>query len=454
MGCHCNSSSGNDAASTFDAAGDATREAGDSDGGLDADARVDVPIADVHGGYGPFVGEWSGIPGLPDCKALLARDPAGSIPPLNWQACPSGRSGCRSVIVDWTKSRHSTLPFLDQEPVQLVHARALINYARRYYDSGGLYPDYAIQVVQPLDGLPIAAVGDDLTIKDSTCGVGLYRGERAVVISGEDSVHLPRTRFVSWSSWTTPTDFTTKIVPYSDFGFGDAGGGTQYFVVSDARFFVEILAPRSIAVFDPDTRTVVDPALSSRREAEYPLPLHGGAIALDLETPYGIFFVADDGTYSVLRTVAAPYVPSMIAVDRSGGLGAETIVWVESLSVAAGYDGSILWTTPYATTEASSKPRRVAALGDDLHSGGASLISNAGMVLAIRSNTTATLVRLADGVGWIVASEPGTGFGRALWVDDSEVWLSTYDATSGPPGEESGIVRIRRDSLGPPTLGP
>lgn len=458
VGCHCGSAVSTPVDSAL------PNDIGDADAEADvADAReetssTDAVNPDVHGGYGPFVGDWSGIPGLLACSALLAHEPAKSVPMLAWKKCASGRAGCQVVIVDWTvpsPSWRSTLSFSGQEPVQLLSGRPILGYGRSYYPSERTYPDYVIDVLQPLDGPPVAALGFDSTIGDAACAASLFAGERAVVISGEDIVHIPRTRFISWSSWTTPTDFTAaQIVPYADFGFGDAGGGTQYFAVSDTRFFIELLAPPSIAVFDPDTRTVVDPALSSRRPAEYPLPLHGGAIALDLETPYGIFFIGDDGTYSVLRTVSAPYVPSMIAVDRSGGPGSETIVWVESISVAAGYDGSVLWAAPYATTEASSKPRRVAALGDELHSGGASLISNAGMVLAIRSSTTATLVRLSDGVGWIVKSEPGTGFGNALWVDDTEIWLSTYDATSGPPGEESGMVRIRRDTLGPPTLGP
>jgi hypothetical protein len=59
------------------------------------------------------------------------------------------------------------------------------------------------------------------------CSVSLSAGELGVTINGIGGSHYPDTEIVSWSAWSSPTSFTTDLVPYAAFGLNpgwtDAG---------------------------------------------------------------------------------------------------------------------------------------------------------------------------------------------------------------------------------------
>ena len=92
---------------------------------------------------------------------------------------------------------------------------------------------------------------------------------------------------------------------------------------------------------------------------------------------------------------------------------------------------------------------KVAVLADETQRGGDRLVVNAGVGAYLLAPGKLELIRLADGVGWIVESEPGESFGRPLWVDDDEVWVSVTPKGSA---HENGILRLLRSSLGAPTV--
>ena len=67
---------------------------------------------------------------------------------------------------------------------------------------------------------------------------------------------------------------------------------------------------------------------------------------------------------------------------------------------------------------------------------------------------SARVIRLSDGKGWKLQAEPGDGIPDVLGFDDESVWVSIVKdnpALSGL-GSANGILRMRLDSLGEPTL--
>lgn len=214
------------------------------------------------------------------------------------------------------------------------------------------------------------------------------------------------------------------------------------------RIFIETKGPSSVAAIDPTTRKVfaaTSPSSTTRPRAEVPLPVPGGAVVFDLE-PYGIAFLADDGRFEHLYAPSKGWVPTEIKIDRSA---ANAIVWAESVYGATGYEQVTLWTSPAAQTAADFRPRRIGRLPSTTQRGGA-MAANRDAVLTIADPTTATITRISDGAIWSVAGEPGDDFVLPLWIDDDEVWIATAPAGAGA-ANMSGILRIRRDSLGAPT---
>ena len=408
------------------------------------DALPDTP----HGGYGPFVGVWDPIPGVDTCISMVANDPATAIPPLKWAACRSGRAGCQKLVVDWVEPSREHLGFGRPEPMKLIAGRLVLSYARDYF-KGASFGSYAYQIgiVQPLDSGAIVAVGLDANYYES-CAVGPAVGAYGRILAG--AVVAPGTpgrELIGQAPWPAASDFTFSR--WDDSAFGSTA--TQTFVVGANRFYIEARSPDSISLFDPATRTITIPSKPTRPAAELPIPVSGGAFAYDLTPPYGILYFRDDGTWSSVYKTVSPRVPSWIAVDHSDG---DRLVWVEGTHFGSGYKESMLWTSPFATDSASVAPRRVGALVDANGRGGADLVANRGVVLNVSGDTTAMITRLSDGATWTINVEPGDGFVTPLWVDDTEAWISTADITLPSwTAYESGIVRIRRDTLGAPTAG-
>ena len=126
-------------------------------------------------------------------------------------------------------------------------------------------------------------------------------------------------------------------------------------------------------------------------------------------------------------------------------------MWVESDGGPLSYKNPTIWTSPYTADPASIKRRKVAVLKDTTGGGGAGIVANQGVALTVTSETTATLTRLADGLGWTIKAETDQRIAQTMWVDDQEVVVAATDAAKTAPGVTS-MMRLRRDALGTPDL--
>jgi hypothetical protein len=207
-----------------------------------------------------------------------------------------------------------------------------------------------------------------------------------------------------------------------------------------------------VDIFDIATQKVIIPSNPQRLPGESPRAVADGALVVDYTNPYSLDLLRKDGSYLQLVAPSAPQVVTSFALDRSNG---DAIVWVESDNQAT-YTNSTMWTAPYTTSAASLARRKVALIANDtLHLGGSAMVVNRGVALNLIGPSVALLTRLADGMSWTIAAEPGRPFVQPVWVDDSDVMLTTADGTlKNYRAYPSGIVRIARTSLGAPTVLP
>lgn len=401
------------------------------DGGSAVDAAPEAGVV--------FIGTWDRIAGLdPQCTEQTARDPAPYA--MRWKPCPSGRAGCQLLEVDWRRSYRPDILHVDRpNGVQLIGTQPFIRMRRNYHTPSG--QDIAwVDVIQPLHGPPVLAIGD---LWSSWCYGAVDVGPAGFGMRYSDSQGTHELG-VGFASWSSPRQFAMSLFPLAD-------AAVQYFPnfsIGPAHLMLETRGPINVAIYDPATRAIT--YASPNVPAESPIAVVGGAYVLDTRSPFSVDFVRTDGTWERIVQPTAPQIVSYYAVERSAG---EALVWFESDRDIFGYYNTSIWTTPYATTAATVQKRKVAVIPDGLKQGGADAVANKGVVLNIIALDRALLTRLSDGMGWDIAPEPGEAFVRPLWVDDDEVWMITCDP-KGPTcrANAHGIQRISRAPLGPPTV--
>jgi hypothetical protein len=81
------------------------------------------------------------------------------------------------------------------------------------------------------------------------------------------------------------------------------------------------------------------------------------------------------------------------------------------------------------------------------------MVAHDGLALFVRKRSQAHLVRLSDGMGWILSPEPGTDFTRPVGITDEHVMLFTAKQTCPTCSvqRQDSMIRFARASLGPPT---
>lgn len=421
-----------------DASAEASREVG-----IEAGVDTGVSTNDATGGYGPFVGTWTAFPGVPDCGTLVAANPASSVGPLRWTTCASGRAGCRELVVDWG-SGDRRLEVGYPEPVRpAVAAAPALLFLRVYNDPAAPKdPKYSVTAVQPVaDGaMPLIAIGDDHTYGKvpAPCGYELSFGRHGLVAEKTETTG-GGARTVFWRAWSAAT-LESVTLPYSKLLSVPVGDTAFSSVTSDA-LHIETDTPRGIAVFDfasREIKTSAAPAIP----LELPRAVAGGTVARMIGPPWGLYFVSDAGSSSQILTTAAGRAVLAHAIDRARG---EDLVWAEGTS---DFKAILLWESPLAKTAAELRPRKIGTFSPWW----GVVVANAGMVLASVDGASAVLIRRSDGARWTLATEPGRVFKSAVWVDETEVWLTT--AASGVAGAgPSGMIRLRRDALPAPDGG-
>lgn len=406
--------------------------------------------AAVDGGSN-FVGAWTQIRGLPaNCPVYVAAAPADSISPLAWKQCKSGRSGCQTLVPDWGDQQHHILEFPGTEPVRAVGGKPTILYKRQVPAALSFVNfDAYITVAQPIDQAPTFAVGTPL-VGAGECAFQVGIDDRGIALMAVPP--HPQAHYFAPSLWCSPAGLQAVAVSEGALGTSDQIP-TQHIGYSLSRVFTELVIANVMDVVDPVSGAVTFVAANgSRANAMNPIPCRDGALVLDLRAPRSIGLAGQDGSYKVLiRPSAAPFEVTWVALDRA----VDQIVWVESSGDPATGTTSIIWASSYASDPAAIQPRKIAKLNDAANRAGVGGVANAGMMINTSGDTSALLTRLSDGMGWQIAAEPGEGFVYPVWVDDNEVWLST-GLTSGPNyrAYQSGILRVRRDSLGAATVPP
>jgi hypothetical protein len=419
-------------------------DAGQAD---DAGAVPDAPSG-IDAGVNPFVGSWGSLGAANTCSVRLALEPAKSIPPLTFAPCASGRAGCRKLVVNWWTTPpglpgRRVLDFRRGTIARVINGTPYLLYSRVYPDPTEVNRDFLaayISVLQPIDGAPIFAAGS----LGFECGAWTTFGDYGIGLV--TTPHGLPAQLLAWAPWSTPTTFASKAILTSQWGSNHA----QSVAISAGQLYVETVDYFSVDVFDLATQTLLLPSTPTQLSASGPIPVPGGALVLDGNSPYHADILRPDATYASLISPTTPHQLTWAAVDRSLG---NALVWVESDFGGAGYVNPVLWTSPYASLSGNVARRKVAVIADALDRGGADMAVNAGVALTVVGETKALLTRLADGMSWSIAPEPGDAFISPVWVDDNELWIATGEAGRVDYGAHTeGIFRLQRSSLGAPTV--
>lgn len=420
---------------------DATTEAALDSAAADSDPP---PYEDARyeGGFGPFVGEWSGLPGI-GCPILVAKDPA-AVPPMNWTSC-DGVAGCKIARPFWTKDPGWRLG-LDIHPVRRVGETAYLGVFRswpRSTTAGDSH--YSMYTVERIDGAVVFASGSPK--QDNPCrGMGFVRFSKLGFIGGGVGPKLGKHLLIASAPWSEPGAAKGVLMPFVDVLPGGIISARNW-ELSDSRLILELVGPLTIGMLDPwkpkSFNTIGGPDVI---HAISPKPTIGGALAPDDFVVSTLYFISDDAKFEPVVEIANPWEGMESAVDATNG----AFTWIEGI-FKEGPEGPgrydlQLWVSPYARNKAEAKPRKVAPLPRRPRGG---MVFENGLVLNTFGDdgAIARLVRVSDGKGWTIKPPPGMSWVRPVWVDDNEVFISADDKSGG---SVTGIVRIRRDTLGAP----
>lgn len=409
---------------------------------LGKDARVDPPAdaasvdAQDWDGSIPYPGEWTTIDGLPpNCPARIALTPAVSVPKFNWKPCASGRRECELFTADWGPPtdflffpNHIRAAFEDAKGVHIAFARLVSGLA------------YHITVIQELHGpAELVAFG---TLGPAPC----FPSKVSISKEGFGLLFSHGARGAeTYAMWGALGDTSPlRAVRVTD-SIGGPGAGVQAMTRGDGFLTFEQVNGLGInaTAFRFSNSTVI-PALPGLSEnSGRPLATTGGYFAILRQT---IVFVPLEGP---VRTVVRPLPGSSIFtfdLDRENG---DALAWSEGASSSE--MPAVLYTAPFATSETALVRRAVARVPNAF-----SLLYNRGMVATQGTYAQMRLVRVADGMGWDVASEANVAMMNPLWINDEYVWTYISGIAQGMPGFPvlGGAIRIRRDTLGSPTISP
>lgn len=386
----------------------------------------------------PFVGTWSTIPGASPCDAVFSLDP-GSFPQMKWTSCSSATSGCRQLVTDWAPSTSWAINILNPDAVRLVSGRPLVNYVRRYARPDGINVDFAIEVIQPIDDKPIAAIGTNDTHKDS-CSLPINAGEFGLVINGtyKGAPSLADTEILSWAAWSSPAAFgPAALIKYSALG----GGEPQSVAVGNGNIFVQMLGAGT-SVFDPVTRRPIL-LTDGMPPAEGAVAVGGGAFGSSFN--HGVAYIGENATWSDVIKSGSGKGVTWVGVDRSLS---NAIVYVE-VDLTGVPSNPVLWTSPFGTTPGAMAARAVAKIATTgVDNPGYGMVANEGFALVKTAPSKAVVFRLSDGVGWTIDASPLTVV-QPVWISAKEAWISV---SSRSDGYETGILRFSRSGWGPPDV--
>ncbi len=399
-----------------------------------ADVRKDAPGVDAAPWTGevPIPGEWLAIPGLPDsCGARIAKDARASASRLPWTPCASGRSGCEMFLADWGVDNQFRFrpAFLNEafEDAAGVH----LTY-RRSFSSTAPYSQVVTQLLHgEAEASWFSAPGCPLHANASVHGVALAIPHTSV-----------KRQFLGWSSLARPLGLETAeatLTPKLDLSQAVARGA-DFLTLESTNFGGPIIS----SAWRFGSRDFARATPTNDLLTEHPLPVPGGYFSLVYDAPPFAAFMPLEGGYRSVVRPALGYSVDGLQLDRANG---DALVWSEVDDTIE--QQHVIWTAPFATSEGSLVRRRVARL-----TYGYTFVANAGTAVFVRGLNSARIVRLSDGMGWDFQGEPGVNFFYPIWVNDDSVWVlvSKPDPVATTVPIFSGAIRIKRSTLGPPTV--
>lgn len=420
-------------AQTADSAVDAAR----ADGGADGDSPP-------WNGSVPAPGEWVTMPGLPPaCSTRIAKDAASSIPPLPWTPCPSGRAGCQSFHSTWAvESPMPPLSFQSNEPVFEGQSGPMLAYQRWEFrarpNDGEIHSFNVLQALHGPAELAVYSRNGKLScfsaLAASRHGVGLEIGFSASPSSYE--VFLAAAG-LGESSRLTATRVTSQLGSKNIIQILERG---ESFLTLER---VNAGAGVALSILDIASGQVSSPGGGGLFAGEKAFPTKGGYFAYAVgATPTIDYFTSSGSHQPVVRPLAGSSLV-FYTVDRGDG---DALYWEESTSDNA---PAVLYTSPFATTEAGLKRRAFAKLPKTTRG-----TVNKGLFLVRTDNFGGRLIRASDGLGWPIASETGIPLMDPAWVNDESVWFFTSEIQPGEPGFpiSGGMFQFDRAGLGAPPL--
>jgi hypothetical protein len=254
------------------------------------------------------------------------------------------------------------------------------------------------------------------------------------------------TQILAWSTWASPSSLSAQLVSRAD--LGATGGGAVDIATSGERLYLQTISPDALISYDVKSSAVT----LSDAVGEHPTGVDTGTAAIYAKDTTGILVENGAGTYTIPVRPETGRFLTWFRVDRTN---AGAFVWIESDQVDVSYTNPTIWTSPFSVTPGGIARRKVARFSETDESGGYGMVANAGATLVLTGDSTALLTRLSDGRGWTIRADTGLGFALPLWVDEAEVWLATADPKLPSfKAYPSGIMRLRRDTLGAPDVSP
>jgi hypothetical protein len=181
-----------------------------------------------------------------------------------------------------------------------------------------------------------------------------------------------------------------------------------------------------------------------------PIPARNGVLLFEFNGggyPGAIMYAEGSGLLQRVTPLSNTREYRGMGLDRGTG---DAMVWLEQgAGDESGRPPLEVWTSPFATTSAELKPRKVAkeALFERDHEG---VSAHKGLVLFVTSPTTARLIRLSDGKGWTLTPDPGTEFRTTAGLTDDEAIIFTGLDPKDPASYDLHAYRL--DALGEPTV--
>jgi hypothetical protein len=423
-----------------DVALDAPRDAG-TDAPVCRDALPDAGAVDAGDGGFPYGGTWVPIQGLPaDCAQRVATNPAASIPPIKWRPCTCGRTGCASFRADWSPHAGRKLGGNEDEPV-FFQGKPYFSFSRLHPVPGN-YSAY-VTTLESLDGDVKVALGTKHpTVPNCSCSIGFGSGGVVAHFTYGDSPQQQQ-GWLAWSDWPAVPSFTTTTLSEATLG-----GTPLRFENNAGHIYLEVVqgSHTTVSLFEKATGarhpTSSDPAFT----VGAPHEVADGALVVGGYDPYSLYLAKPDASLTLLVPPSAP--GRTVQAWRLDRGAANAIAWMDAANTGAFPTDYYLWTSPYAPTASGIHPRKVAKIPDAALQRGSQFALYKGHALFVVDKDSALLVRLSDGKGWPIATEPGHELVGPLWVDDDYVWF----VTESTKGAVDSMLRIARSTLGAPTV--